>query len=315
MGQITYGEVVDAVLKLVDEFSRKGVELIPSKTADLRLKLPEATNNTLMNLATTTCKLASVKEIVQNPVQNTLYEDTSEIKQHLPGIDFSIIQTNAKAYFFETTGLAKVTIDESSDNGSTWVNMGIDPVISGDNSEFAEYKGLITPSAETNLIRLTFTGDYIYNFRNYILYKYPFPNKESIQQHRPYFLYDFPTDFWKLNNIMVRKTVRKWEPFTQYIVDKANEKIGIIGQQAGEFQINYWRYPAKVDTVNPDDLQVLDVVPEAADILALGVASYAYQLENPAFSTDCWNRFEIGKQNLDSNTSNSIMSNNALIGW
>jgi hypothetical protein len=48
---ILYGNLIDATLKLIDEYSRKGTEVPTAKTADYRLKIPEAINAIQQDLA------------------------------------------------------------------------------------------------------------------------------------------------------------------------------------------------------------------------------------------------------------------------
>ena len=63
MNPITYGQIADQVLRLIDEYSRKGVANAVSKTADYRLKIPDAVNEIQMDLANSFGRLYKEWEI------------------------------------------------------------------------------------------------------------------------------------------------------------------------------------------------------------------------------------------------------------
>ena len=196
-----YSNFQDLVLKLLNKFSARGTELNVTKTADIRLKIQDFINAEQMDLASTTGKLPAKKSYVQKPVCNALSYDTSSIKQHLPGVDFAVSLVGAKAYFFEAIGPATVTIDESI--GGVWTNLETitiaDTVV-----EMTAYRKLITASSATNTVRMNFSGSYVYSFQNYILYPYTFPTDALVQQHRPRFIYDLPTNYLKMNSLTIR---------------------------------------------------------------------------------------------------------------
>lgn len=295
---MNYGQLKDQVLQLLNKYSTRGKELAPSKTADIRLKIESFINTELMDLATTTGKLRACKSYVVKPVYNELMRDTSSIKTHLPGTDFAIELAGAKAYFFEATGPATVTIDEEV--SGAWVNLRT-IAIADTVTEFAEHKGLITPSDAANPVRLNFSGDYVYSYRNHILYPYAFSSDADVQQHRPYFLFDLPDDFLDAENVMIRCDVRQWRPHVGYIIDLASGKIGLDRYQEGEVMLSYYRKPAPITLTGveeTDDAQVIDATPEGAYALALGVASLVVAKTDPATSAYFNNLYEVKKANM-----------------
>jgi hypothetical protein len=309
---MTYLEFRNIVLKVLNKFSARGTELNVTKTADIRLKIQDFINAELMDLASTTGKIPAKYSYVQKPVCNTLAYDTSSIKQHLPNVDFAVSLAGAKAYFFEAVGPATVTIDELI--GGVWTNLETitiaDTVV-----EMTEYKGLINASDATNVVRLNFSGSYLYAFQNYILYPYTFPSDATVQQHRPRFIYSLPDDFLKINNLTVRKD--EVEDKT-YILDQANRKLSINRYVEGEYILNYWRKPTYITITGvdaTDDAQIVDANADGIYILALGVASLITAKNDPATSVLLNNLYEAKKSNLTSSDGVYVQSQVPLSGW
>src|SRR5665648_390487 len=92
---INYGQVRSATLKLLDEWSSRGAIQGASKVADYSFKIQQITNESIIELASTTAKLPKTLLIAHNPIKNALSDDTSTLKNHLPGIDSSIVLLNA----------------------------------------------------------------------------------------------------------------------------------------------------------------------------------------------------------------------------
>lgn len=312
---MTYGSFKDITLKVLNKYSARGTELDPTKTADLRLKIQDFINAELMDLASTTGKIAAVDTFVHKPLYNELARDTSAIKQHVPGTDFAVELVGAKAYWFETVGPATITVDEKI--GGVWTNL--ETITVADTvTKFAEYKGLITPSVATNAVRLNFSGNYVYNFRNYILYPYTFSSASVVQQHRPRFVYTLPTNFLKMNTLVVRKEIRQEVAEVNYTLDVANKTISINRYVEGEYVLNYWRKPTYITITGvdaTDDAQLVDVNDDAAYVLALGVASIVTAKQDPATSGYLNNLYEAKKANLTGNDGVYVQSQVPLSGW
>lgn len=273
---LTYKDIRQQTLKLLDEVNTAGTI---QTTGDYTTKIQDLINQAMVDLASTTAKIHGEYYIEQAPIENEISKDTSSIKIHLPGNDFSISLTNAKSTFFECTGPATVIIEESADGGATYSNIETITVTATD---FAEYKRLISPGAATNLVRLRFTGDYVFRFRNYILYPYTFPTEAEIQQNRPHFLYDMPTDFMSLEYVMIRRDARQYLPYSSYIL-RSDKKMAINRYDVGEFLIHYWRNPTFFTFTGveaTDDAQVFGIdatnsIYRVADDAALIIPYYA----------------------------------------
>jgi hypothetical protein len=312
---MTYLEFRKLVLKLLNKFSARGTELNVTKTADIRLKVQDFINAELMDIASTTGKLAAKKTYVQKPVCNEIAKDTSSIKQHIPGTDFAVSLAGAKAYFFEATGPATITIDEYV--SGAWVNLET-ITIASTVTDFTEHKGLITASSTANTVRINFSGSYIYTFRNYILYPYTFPSDATVQQHRPRFIYTLPTDFLKINNVCIRKDTRQEVAETNFILDLKNKTISFLRTTEGEFILNYWRKPTYITITGvdaTDDAQTIDAVDEAVYILAYGVASIVVAKSDSATSAYLNNLYEAKKSNITGTDGVYVQAQVPLVGW
>lgn len=297
---MNYGELVTAVLKLIDEYSKKGTPIIPAKTADYRVKIPEAVNEILMDLATTTGKLHKEWRIVNNPVLNTATYDTSTIKNHLPGTD-DIIATlaGAKAYFLEVTGDYDIYIEESI--SGVWTTLEhITPTTAV--TTFTDVQGLITPSASTNSVRIRLTGDYPYSYRNHILYPYTWPTAAEVQQNRAWFQYAFPADWLEFNNAMIQKDTRQWLPYSEYRLTPTH--FCFNRYNVGEIIVNYYRKPTIIAVADPNEptalelAQTIDAATDALYIVPAGVAGKILAVDSPANSAELLNYYETRKFTL-----------------
>lgn len=315
-----YKELVDATLKLIDEYSSRGVVTAAIKTADIRAKIPDAVNQICMDLATTTGKLAKEWQIINYPVLNDSSKDTSSIKNHIPGTDDYIATlTGARAYFLEVSGHYDIVIEESI--SGVWTELvELTPTVGSEPTTFTELKGLLTPSSLTNSVRMRCTGDYIYPYRNHILYPYTFPTADDVQQNRPFFLYDLPADWLKLNNVMIRKDTRQWTSFAEYKV--TSEQFGFNRYATGEILVNYWRKPTAIavaDTTNPTTAelaQIIDATTDAAQVTPLGVAGMVTVKDDPAMSSYFLNLYESRKFQLVQNDgSYGVTAVPPLTGW
>jgi hypothetical protein len=295
---MNYGQVKTDTLRLIDEYSSRGAIQAASKIADIKFKIQSATNQTIYDLASTTAKIPAVFNIAHNPIKNVLMDDTSSLKQHLPGMDFTISLAGAKSCFFECTGPATVQIEE----GNTILQTISIP---SSTKVLTDYRRLITPVNPNSLITLRFTGDYVYTFRNYTLYPYSFPTEADIQQHRPWFEYDLPNDYLDINNVFAKKDARQYSAYPNYILTP-NKKISFNAFDGPlELLVNYWRRPNLLTFVNDDttdDAQIIDLSEDAAMIIPFNVAGQVLNSEKQlAEGTLLLNQYETKKSTLISN--------------
>ncbi len=274
---MNYGEAVNASLNLLDEYSSRGVTLVPIKTADLRIKMPDAINQILMDLAVTTGKLNKEWMILNSPVCNETSRESSIIKNYIPGTDDIVAtQTGARSYFLEVSGHYHVMIEEQV--SEVWTTLvELQPDVGNEPAIFTELKGLLSPTDQLNPVRIRLTGDYPYPYRNYILYPYNFPSDEDVQQHRSWLEIALPDDWLKLKKVMIRdKVQRTWKPLYEY--RETPTHFCFNRYAIGEISVEYYRKPALVvveDPANPtaEELeQVLDATPDAVQTVPYGIA-------------------------------------------
>lgn len=314
---MNYGELKAKVLKLIDEYSSRGTVLSKNKTADILYKIQGLVNSIQMDLASTYAKLPAIYKIVQNPVENELLKDTSTIKNHLPGEDFTVERQGARSVFFESTGPAEIHIEEYV-NGA-WNTLETIS-IPASQITFQEYRRLINPSDTNNNVRLRFSGDYVYQFRNYHLYGVTWPDQDSVQQWRPYFLYDLPSDFLKLNYVEVRRQTRQYTSFQDFHL-RSDNKIAFNRYVApAEFLVHYFRKPVSLTFTGDDavdDAQTIDALDEAAEIMPLAVAGEVLLSEkDETRGAFLLNMYEARKANLPGgNVENKVDPDVSIYGW
>ena len=246
-------------------------------------------------------------------MSNALSQDTSSIQTHVPGTDYSIYLESAKACYFECTGPATVYIEEeTADN--IWTVLETIDILSSQKT-FAEYRRLIAASVSTNTIRLRFSGDYHYSYRNYVLYDVPFPTEGEVQQHGNYFMYAMPLDFMALKNCQIRKDIRQWQDFREYAFDATAKEIGFNAYQVGEYRANYYRFPTLISAETPNDADAIDALDEALPFIATGVASRVLLTDDITISTILWNQYEIAKGNMLGVQNIAPRTHKSLSGW
>jgi len=299
---VLYGATKTQVYKLLDEVSSStgAVESSP----DVLTKILEYCNDAITDLSSTFAKIPAVMPIPHNPVNNALSYDTSATKNHLPGVDdYPVTQTGALSYFVEVSGHYNIVIEESI--AGVWTTLvTLTPTVGSEPTTFTELKGLLTPSSALNSVRMRLTGNYIYPYRNYVLYPYSFPSAALVQQCRPHFLYALPADFLKLKDVMIRRDVRQWIPYTNYLLTN-DKQIGINRYDTGEFMLNYYRKPTLLVYTGvdlTDDAQAIDLTDDAARLIPyyaagqiLGTSSDPTEVPK---GTKLLNQYEIKKGNI-----------------
>jgi len=313
---IKYGEIRRSVLKLLDDYSSRGNVLAPIKVADYGYKIQQVCNESIMELASTTAKLPKTLLIPHNPIKNSPYDDTSSIRQHIPSIDYSIVLGNAKSISLESTGPATIVIEETSD-GTTYTPLET-ITIESSVTTFVEYKRLISPSLPTNTIRLRFTGDYLYLFRNFVLYPYSFPDEASIPSHSPWRRIETPADFLDLNYVEIRRDARQFLPYTNLIKTPENELFFNNLEGPSELLIHYWRKPNLLTftgvEVTDDELEI-DLRDDASLIIPYNVAGTIQNSEETGKGDGYLKKYTEKRLNLISSASSQTGTFSNLFSW
>jgi len=318
---VTYDELVKATLRLLDEYSSRGATTAAIKTADLRIKIPDAVNQVLMDLAVTTGKLNKEWTILNFPVYNEAQKDTSIIKNHIPGTDDIIAtQIGALSYFLEVSGHYHVMIEEQVDGA--WVTLKeLQPTPGSEIATFTGLKGLLTPTDTKNTVRIRLTGNYIYPYHNYILYPYSFPSDAEVQPHQPWYSSPLPPDWLKLKDVKIRgKSQRQWETFFEYRETPTHFYYNRYA--TGEILVNYYRKPNLVTVADPKSptaeelAQVLDAMPDATQTIPFGVAGTVMAGDDADVSEYFLNLYETRKFQLVQNDGSfGIQEVTSVTGW
>lgn len=318
---MTYLELQEHVLRLLDEYSSRGATTAPIKTADLRIKIPDAANQILMDLAVTTGRLIKEWQLLNFPVDNEVNKDTSTVKNHMPGTDDIIATlTGSLAYFLEVSGHYHVLIEEQV--GGVWTTLqDLQPTVGSEPTTFVELKGLLTPTSTSNLVRMRLTGNYIYPYHNYILYPYTFPSDAEVQPHQPWYSAALPTDWLKMKDVKIRgKSQRQWETFFEYRETPTHFYYNRYA--TGEILVNYYRKPTLVTVADPKSptaaelAQVLDAMPDAAQTIPFGVAGTVMAGDDVEASSYFLNLYETRKFQLVQNDGSfGIQSITSVTGW
>lgn len=309
---MNYGTLKTNVLRILDEVSVNNGSI--QTTADITIKIQNFTNDAQFDVATA-AKIPATYELTINPIMNELSKDTSSIKKHIPGQDFSIELAGAKACYFEASGPGTVVIEEKVNDEL----VEIETIVTTASSGIKEYKRLISPTNENNIIRLRFTGDSLFDYRNYILYPYSFGSEEEVQQHKPFLEYDLPSDFLQIDHVMVKRDSRQYVPFTDFR-QRPDNKIAINRYIApAEVLIHYWRMPKVLEFTGveaTDNTLTFEVIEEAARIMPYFVAGQIKLSENDTTNgLTLLNLYEAKKAALTSNTGNYSATVFNIYGW
>jgi len=311
---VNYGQIRSATLKLLDEWSSRGAIQAANKTADYNFKIQTLVNESIMELASTNAKLPKTFLIAHNPIKNALSDDTSTLRQYLPGSDYSITLVNAQSCFFEASYPAEIVIEESPDG----VNYTPIEDISVTATTLTEYKRLITPTLPTNTVRLRFTGNYVYLFRNFVLYPYSFPSEVDIPQHRPWWVMDAPVDFLDLNYVEVKRDSRQYIPYSNMIKTPENQLSFNSFDGPMELLVHYWRKPNLLtftDVAVVDDAMLIDLRDDASLIIPYNIAGTIQDSEEMGRGNTNFKKYNEKRTSLISSKSSSLSTIINNSGW
>jgi hypothetical protein len=307
-----YGVFQKNVLKKIDEYSARGVELSTSKTGDYLLRIDSNINDYLEELAMGPGKIPAKFNIVHNPVDNESGYDTSEIKLWEPGDDdFTVELEGARSYFCEVTGPCDMYVEEY--DGSTWVILS-SASLTSTASSFTEKSGEVTAASSTSDIRMRLTGSYPFSYRNYKLYDCQFSTSGTVQQHRPVFKYDLPSDFLFMDSIEFTDRYGKTRPYSGYVIYDADGKIGLDRYDVGSYEVNYFRAPTLIST-SALSTEVVDCVPHVIPSLTMACAAEVMATENVQLSAFFMNMYEGRKMSVKRNPETRQNTIENTMGW
>jgi hypothetical protein len=270
----TKGDARKYYLNVIDEATKKGADVAPSKNADYNVKFDYFLDESQKYIANI-IKIPEVYQVTRNPIPNIEGADNGfELVQVLPDEGKIFTLTGCKSLYFEIDNIGTITI---SINGA--VSETINNTVQG---KFTAYSKLV-PATSTDTVTVEFSGLYPYNIRNTGFYAYTFPTESDIPPYTPFVSIDMPSDFLKFDTVIIKTDPRIYAYYLQHKWE-SNKKIILNYYDSGSFDIHYYKYPADIE---PDavDTTVLDIEDKAFDLVALQCAVLATAADNPALSS------------------------------
>jgi len=270
----TKADVREYFLNIIDEYSKKGVELSSTKNADYRVKF-DTFLDTAQKYVASIIKIPAVYQVTQNPFVNMSgLLQGFEIVQVLPDISKIYTYTGCKSLYFEIDNVGTCTI---AINGIT--TQTINNTIK---RQFTVFKRL-TGALSTDIVTVTFSGLYPFNIRNVGLYQYAFPLEADIPDYTPYVSYDMPDNFLEFDSVIIRSDPRMYQSYVSHKWEN-NRKIILNYYDKGSFDIHYYKYPTTIPSDALDTVQ-LEIDDKAFELVALQCAIMATSADNTALAS------------------------------
>lgn len=262
------------LLNLIDEATKKGVDIAPSKNADYRAKFDQFLDSAQKYIAGI-IKIPAVFTVTQNAVQNMegLFNGF-DIELILPDKPKVYTFTGCKSVYFEVDNVCTVVIKV---NGVT-----LETISNTVKRQFTAYKRL-TGASSTDTVEITFSSLYPFNKRNTGFYAYAFPLEADVPEYKPFLTYDMPSDFLEFDSIIIKSDPRIYQSYIAHKWEN-NKKIVLNYYDKGSFDIHYYRYPTYI-APDAEDSTVLEVEEKAFELVALQCAIMATAADNPSLSS------------------------------
>lgn len=228
----------------------------------------------------------SIYKLNHFPLANKLSESTYE---PVCKDDEALIFTadGAKSYFFECNGNGTAIIEKSTDSGETWETLKAIDLVS-DKRQFETYRGLILDGEEPylGLVRIRFSGDYIYWVQNVAMYgSLLSADPESVPAFSKYIPYDIAslTDDFVSFVCPPIADAQRGKGFilnTDYFVEGAS-KILIPASIKGLYDVQYYRQNKRLSLDDDMDTTEIDLDSELCCLMPNLVASYIWADDEP----------------------------------
>lgn len=217
---------------------------------------------------------------LQNAIKGAKFTPTEKTE------DLYYEASDVKSYYFEADGNGTAYIELYNSELDTWTIIGMVTLCA--DKTFTAYKGFIKCDGEFvgGLVRLHFTGEYLYSVRSVAMYQYLFgASADDIPAYEAYTRYDISAivpDFLSLDAPPIKEEAEYQHLNQDYDVE--NGKIVLLPYNAGGlYKVIYKRKPAPIspdDTVSEDDT-VIDLDEELCALLPILVASFIWMDDEP----------------------------------
>ena len=228
----------------------------------------------------------SIYKLNHFPLVNKLSESTYEpVCKDDEALIFST--DGAKSYFFECNGNGIATIEKSTDFGETWETLAAVELVS-EKGQFEKYRGLILDGDKPylGLVRIKFSGDYIYWVQNVAMYgSLLSADPESVPAFSKYISYDIASltdDFVSFVCPPITDAHRD-KGFilnTDYFVEGAS-KILIPASIKGVYDVVYNRQNKQLSLNDDMEETNIDLDSELCCLMPNLVASYIWADDEP----------------------------------
>lgn len=228
----------------------------------------------------------SIYKLNHFPLVNKLSESTYEpVCKDDEALIFST--DGAKSYFFECNGNGIATIEKSTDFGETWETLAAVELVS-EKGQFEKYRGLILDGDKPylGLVRIKFSGDYIYWVQNVAMYgSLLSADPESIPAFSKYISYDIASltdDFvsFVCPPITDAQRDKGFILNTDYFVEGAS-KILIPASIKGVYDVVYNRRNKQLSLNDDMEETNIDLDSELCCLMPNLVASYIWADDEP----------------------------------
>ena len=228
----------------------------------------------------------SIYKLNHFPLVNKLSESTYEpVCKDDEALIFST--DGAKSYFFECNGNGIATIEKSTDFGETWETLAAVELVS-EKGQFEKYRGLILDGDKPylGLVRIKFSGDYIYWVQNVAMYgSLLSADPESVPAFSKYISYDIASltdDFvsFVCPPITDAQRDKGFILNTDYFVEGAS-KILIPASIKGVYDVVYNRRNKQLSLNDDMEETNIDLDSELCCLMPNLVASYLWADDEP----------------------------------
>lgn len=304
------GDAKTKAIQYIREYSNNGTIIGAADNADYTLSANTYANSAQIDLAKVK-KIPASKQITQINIPNQLGNNQGyDLQKHF---DADLTDTQAagsKAYYFEVDRQATVYIEESI-NGVWTILKNI--VIPSTVIEFTAYKGLITPSNTANMVRIRFSGLYLYGIRNRCLYAYTFPTDADVPDYKPYVKYTMPADFMELDEVTQITDPKIYDQMADYYWEGIRTFV-VNSSYSGSFDIHYWKYPVAIDA-STIDTYTFEIDPDVAELIPFYIGGHMMIEEKPNVAIQLLNEYELRKSRLSTDNVDGFNQITNLAGW
>jgi hypothetical protein len=247
-----------------------------------------ATNRALLQVSTIRPAIRSYS-INHTPLANLLKGDMFAVQAHTPGIDDCFVVENAKAFYFEADGNGTARVQRWDEASGKWEDLlGAIPLSSA--RTFKAYSGLVKADGQdvNGLVRIRFSGEFFYSFRNVALYGSLYSdNEKDIPAYEPYVRYDMSQildDFLAFDAAPVKEGAPYASMNQGYEIE--GNTVLLPYDESGCYLVRYKHKPSTVQNRSDAsaDNTVLDMDEELCALLPCLIASYVLAEDEPSLA-------------------------------